>query len=311
MGVKQQTNASLEKDSRDAVRQLHSVADLVRWCGSEFNAAQLSFGHGFDNAIDEALALTLHALSLAPSLAPELFAARLTRRERKRVVKLALERITSRRPLAYVLGEAWFAGCKLYVDERVLVPRSPLAEWIQKGFEPFLDPARVSRIADLGTGSGCIAIACANAFPSAQVDAVDLSAEALAVAARNVAEHGLEDRIRLIEGDLLAPCEGVYDLIISNPPYVPSASFDALPPEFHHEPALALHSGKQGLDHVSRILSDAEARLSDDGVLVVEVGEAQAALTAAYPQLPLVWLEFERGGEGVFLIDRLRLIGLT
>ncbi len=298
----------LLRDARDARQQLSTVSDMIRWCATQFNKAELSFGHGYDNAIDEAMAMTLFALDLDPGLPPELFSARLTRKERKRIVKLAVERVTSRQPLAYVMGEAWFAGLRLSVDERVLVPRSPLAEWIEKGFAPFTDPAQVARIVDLGTGSGALAIACAYHFPNANIDAVDISPDALCVAEQNVAAHGLQDRITLVEGDLLDPCDGTYDLIISNPPYVADDRYDELPSEFKHEPAAALASGPQGLDHVSRILDTAGPHLTDQGLLVVEVGEAEDALVLAYPDLPFVWLEFERGGSGVFLIDRLRLV---
>lgn len=297
----------LRKQARRAVKELRTVADLVRWCASRFNEARLCFAHGYASAEDEALALVLCTTHLEPGLAPELFAARLTRGERKQVVRAALERIRTRRPLAYVLGEAWFAGARFLCDERALVPRSPLAEWIQKGFEPFLAPDRVRAVVDVGTGGGCIAIACAMAFPDAEVDAVDTSEAALSLAAENLGEHDLGSRVRLRHGDLLEGCEGPYDLIVSNPPYVPRGSYEALPGEFEHEPGEALIAGEDGLDCVHRLLRQAASRLTDEGLLVVEVGEAEDALVAAYPDLPFVWLEMEHGGSGVFAIDRLRL----
>ena len=293
---------ALARSAEAAIKELRTVADMIRWCASRFNEHGLSFGHGNADAPGEALTLVQHVLHLSEGLAPELFAARLTRVEREQIAALARERIESRKPLAYLTREAWFAGLLFTVDERVLVPRSPLAEWIRRGFEPFLEPERVHRVVDVGTGSGCIACACALAFPHAAVDAVDLSEEALAVARENVARHGLEDRVRLLHGDLLDPCPGPYDLIISNPPYVPEASYLALPPEYAHEPDVGLRSGADGLDHVRRLLAEAAPRLGGDGLLVVEVGEAAAALEQAFPDLPFTWLDFEHGGEGVFVL---------
>lgn len=296
---------SLERAAAVAVKELRTVVDLVRWSASRFNEHGLHFGHGTDNAVDESLALVLYVLHLDAGLAPELMGSRLTRSEREQVVALALERIRVRKPLAYITGEAWFAGLRFAVDERVIIPRSPLAEWIERGFAPFLSPDEVRRVVDVGTGSGCIAIACAFAFPNAAVDAVDASGEALEVAQRNVEEHALEGRVRLLDGDLLDGLEGgPYDLIVSNPPYVPEASYLGLPEEYAHEPASSLRSGEDGLEHVRRLLESAAPLLAAGGILVVEVGEARAALMAAFPELPFLWLDFERGGDGVFLLQR-------
>ena len=293
---------------------LRTVADFVRFGASRFREAGLCFAHGTDNAVDEALALVLHALHLPahPPLPAELFHARLTPRERREVRALLLRRVEDRVPAAYLTGEAWFAGCRFEIDRRVLAPRSPLAEFIEGRFQPWIDERRVARILDLGTGSGCIAAACALAFPEARVDAVDVSPGAVAVARRNVARLGLEGRVRVVESDLF---EGLkrepgdrsgarYDLIVSNPPYVPDEELAALPPEFRAEPAAALAGGADGLDVVGRIVGEAPGWLAPEGALVVEVGASpavRAALEARFP-LPFIWLEPERGGEGVFLL---------
>ena len=294
----------LARSSEAATKELRTVADMVRWCASRFNEYGLHFGHGTGDAAGEALALVQHVINLPGALAPELFTARLTRGEREQVVAMARERIRTRKPLPYLTGEAWFAGLAFGVDERVLVPRSPLAEWIERGFEPFLDAAAVRRVADVGTGSGCIAVACALAFPGARVDAVDVSPEALEVAADNVARHGLGEQVTLLRGDLLDGCDGPYDLIISNPPYVPESSYLALPAEYAHEPAVGLRAGADGLNQVRRLLAQAPSRLAPEGVLVVEVGEAATAMEQAFPDLGVTWLDFQRGGDGVFLVAR-------
>lgn len=301
---------ALTKGALAAVKELRTVADMVRWCASRFNEYGLHFGHGTTDAVEEGVALVLHVLNLSAPLAPEMFAARLTRPEREQVTALALERIRSRKPLPYLTGEAWFAGLAFHVDERVLIPRSPLAQWIERGFEPFIDAHAVRQVVDVGTGSGCLAVACAMAFPAAAVDAVDCSREALEVAAENVERHGVADRVRVLHGDLLEPCPGPYDLILSNPPYVPQGSFLALPAEYAHEPALALASGSDGLDQVRRLLRQAPTRLSTDGILVVEVGEVADALEREFPELAFTWLECERGGEGVFLLDAQQLAAM-
>lgn len=302
---------------------LRTVADFVRFGASRFNEAGLCFGHGTDNAVDEALALVLHALHLPahPPLPSELFHTRLTPAERRDVRALLRRRIEERVPAAYLTSEAWFAGCRFEVDRRVLVPRSPLAELVEGGFHPWLDGGRVRRILDLGTGSGCIAAACALAFPEARVDAVDASPGAVEVARRNVVRLGLEGRVRVVESDLfegLGPrpaslseqepdgwTDRLYDLIVSNPPYVPDEEMAGLAPEFRVEPAAALAGGPDGLDVVGRIVEEAPVWLASEGVLVVEVGASQtvrAALEARFPSLPFVWLEPARGGEGVFLL---------
>jgi len=248
------------------------------------------------------MALTLHALSLDPDIPGELLLSRLTAEEKERVLGLFARRISQRVPAAYLIGHAWFAGLRFHVDDRVLVPRSPIAELIEGGFQPWLDTHTATRVIDVGTGSGCIAIACAAHLPSSQVDAVDISPGALEVARINVEEHGLADRVHLFASDGLAAATGRYDLIVSNPPYVDAHDMDSLPQEFRHEPSLGLAGGADGLDVVSSLLEHAAEHLNADGVLIVEVGASRAALVARYPHLPFVWLEFARGGDGVFLL---------
>lgn len=293
-------------------RHLATIRDLIRWGASRMNEAGLHFGHGTDNAIDEAAALVLHALHLPPELPDEYLPATLLPAERQAALRLLERRVVERKPAVYLTQRAWFMGLPFYVDERVLAPRSPLAELIERHFTPWLSANRPpNAILDLGAGSGCIGIACAYAFPEARVDLADISADALEVARRNVAEHGLEEQIELIQSDLFSALKGrQYDLIVSNPPYVSLAELDGLPPEYHHEPRLGLVAGTAGLDVVLEILQQAAAHLHPDGLLIVEVGNAQYALCEALPDAPFTWLEFERGGQGVFLLTAAQLRGL-
>ena len=280
-----------------------TVADLIRMGAARFEHARLAFGHGTDNAIDEAAALVFHALGLDHDDAAAAYAVQPDAAGVARVRALFDERIAKRVPAAYLMGRMWFAGLEFEVDPRVIVPRSPFAELVHDRFEPWIDPGRVRRILDIGTGSGCIAIACAMAFPDATVDAVDVSPQALEVAQRNVARHGVGDRVRLYLGDVYAPLgDARYDLIVSNPPYVSEAEMQELPPEYLHEPDLALRAGADGLDVVRRILGGLSRHLEPDGALFVEVGDSDVRVQEAFPDLPLTWIEFAHGGGGVFLL---------
>ena len=292
----------LAASAREAVGELRTVTDLVRWGAARLDGAGVAFGHGTGNAVDEALALVLHAAGLRPGTPEPLFAARLTTRERRAAVDLILRRIRERIPAPYLIGRAWFAGLELACDARALVPRSPIAEWIERGFEPWLDPDSVERVLEIGTGGGAIAIACAAAFPNATVDAVDVCGDALALARENCAAHGVEDRVRLLRSDVYAGVRGLYDLIVSNPPYVDARTMASLEPEYRHEPRIGLAAGPDGLDCVRRILAGAGEHLRAGGVLVCEVGASRTALERAFPGTGFTWLELERGGEGVFLL---------
>jgi ribosomal protein L3 glutamine methyltransferase len=285
------------------LKQAATIGELIERVAAQFDAAGVFFGHGTDNAVDEAASLVFHVAGLAHADAgPQTYGLAPSTAVFERVSELAAARIADRVPLPYLLREAWFSGLPFYVDERVLVPRSPFAELIHTRFEPWLEPGRVSRILEIGTGSGCIAVACAVAFPDAQVVATDLSADALAVARINVERHGLARQICLLEADLFAGVEGRFDLIVSNPPYVPEAEVLGLPAEYVHEPALALGSGTDGLESTRRILQDAPRHLEPEGLLAVEVGCGWSQLEAAFPDLPFVWPEFESGGEGIALL---------
>jgi ribosomal protein L3 glutamine methyltransferase len=285
--------------------ELVTIVDLIRYGASRFGAAGLAFGHSYDNAIDEATHLVLHALHLPHDLSPAYGPARLTAQEKQRVLDLIERRVDEHKPVAYLTGTAWFAGLKFKSDARALVPRSPIAELIQNGFSPWLDDRNVARALDLCTGSGCIGIAMAVHNPDWHVDLADVSDEALSLARENIEYQDVCDRVHALQSDLFQGLgDRRYDLIVTNPPYVTEQEYAALPPEYGHEPALGLRAGKDGLDFALRILADAADHLGDDGVLIVEVGESERALNALLPAVPFNWIEFNVGQMGVFLLDR-------
>jgi len=292
----------------DETEGLETLGDFMRWGASGLRAAGVHFGHGTDNPVDEALLLVSHALHLDLPLPPEFFAARLTPTEKREVVALLNRRVDERDPAAYLTGQAWFAGLSFAVDPRVLVPRSPIAEILENGFAPWMEPVLVNRVLDLCTGSGCIAVAAAHYLPHARVDAADLCDDALAVARVNIERHRLEQRVTAVRSDVY---DGLgtrdYDVIVSNPPYVPQAEYVELPIEFHREPRVGLLAGHDGLDVVRKIIAGARRHLRPGGILIVEVGSAEQALVAAYPDLPFTWIDFARGGGGVFVLHRSEL----
>jgi ribosomal protein L3 glutamine methyltransferase len=280
-----------------------NAGDLIEAVEKYLASAALYYGHGTGNALDEAAALVFHVMALDHGGTAELYAREATDEQRQRIALLAAKRIESRQPLPYLLGEAWFAGLAFEVDERVLIPRSPIAELIAERFEPWVNPDSVRNILEIGTGSGCIAIACALAFPAALVTATDISAAALEVATRNVRRHGVEDRVHLVETDHVVGVSGRFDVIVTNPPYVPQDEMALLPHEYQAEPALGLVSGSDGLDSARRILQDAPKLMNQHGILVLEVGAQWQGLERAFPALGFTWLEFEHGGTGVAMLQ--------
>ena len=289
--------------ARPTVNNKPTVRELIARGARRLRRAGVFFGHGTDNAWDDSAALVLHALRLPHSGAPALYARRVGGRGIGRVDELLARRITERIPAVYLTGETWFAGLPFHIDRRALIPRSPIAELIERRFAPWIDPRRLRRILDVGTGSGCIAIACAKVLPRARIDAVDISPEALELAARNVRRHRLGRRVRLVRSDHFGALAGErYDIIVANPPYVGQREMSGLPAEYRHEPPIALAAGRDGLDSVRVILRDSRAHLHSGGLLIVEVGNTEAAVRRAFRRLPFVWLEFARGGGGVFLL---------
>ncbi|KHT22111.1 50S ribosomal protein L3 N(5)-glutamine methyltransferase [Pectobacterium carotovorum] len=292
----------------EAVSELHTIQDMLRWAVSRFNAANVYYGHGTDNPWDEAIQLVLPSLYLPLDIPEDMYTSRLITSERQRIVERVIRRVNERIPVAYLTNKAWFCGLEFYVDERVLVPRSPIGELINNYFDEQL-PKTPNHILDLCTGSGCIAIACAQAFPEAEVDAVDISSDALAVTEQNIQQHGLEYRVTPIRSDLFRDLPAIrYDLIVTNPPYVDEEDMFDLPQEFRFEPELGLAAGNDGLELVRRILACAPDYLSDDGVLICEVGNSMVHLIDQYPDIPFTWLEFDNGGDGVFMLTQSQLV---
>jgi ribosomal protein L3 glutamine methyltransferase len=285
-----------------------TLINLIHQVNQALEQADVYFGHGTDNAWDEAVALVLHALDLSFNEAHENQARVLTSDEIKKVEALLTRRIHEKKPLAYLTQEAYFFGLPFYVDERVIIPRSPIAELIEKHFMPWVNPDKVTSILDMCTGSACIAIACAYAFEYARVDAIDIDPDALEVAKINIAKHKVEQQVNIIQSDLFEQVPPhQYDIIISNPPYVSQDEMDVIPAEYLTEPHHALHAHDEGLALVERILTKAPSYLSDEGILIVEVGNGRERLEARYPHLPFLWLEFEHGGQGVFLLEKSQL----
>lgn len=285
--------------------ELSTIIDFIRFGASRFGAAGLTFGHSYDNALDEATQLVLHALHLPHDLNPTFGQARLTSEEKLDVLQLFERRIEERIPACYLTGEAWFAGLSFLSDPRALVPRSPIAELIEAGYEPWLGGREVHRVLDLCTGSGCIGIATAVYQPNWQVDLVDLSEDALALANENIARFQMDERVQAIQSDLFAALDGQrYELIVSNPPYVTHEEVAALPEEYAYEPELGLRAGDDGLDLALRILRDAPNYLCDNGLLICEVGESERALVQLLPEVPFAWVEFKVGQMGIFVVER-------
>ena len=282
---------------------LSTIRDYIRWAATEFTKAELCFGHGTSCALDEAAALVLHTIQQPYNLSEFYLQATLTNEERLAIINIVQQRIEQRVPAAYLTHEAIFAGLSFYVDERVLVPRSPIAELIEQRFAPWVDEDEVVRVLDLCTGSACIAIACAYAFHNALIDAVDLSEDALNVAEINVEKHGMQDTVTLYQSDLFNQLpDARYDIIVSNPPYVAIQEWQNLPEEYHAEPEMGFTGGESGLDLVLRILVQAPDYLTEQGILVVEVGSSAETLQSVFPDVPFYWLDFERGGDGGFLL---------
>lgn len=287
-------------------QDLETVRDWVRYAVSRFNAGGVFFGHGLADAYDEAAYLVLHALSLPSDRIETFFESRVTQAERAQLLEVIERRVEERVPAAYITHEAWLGGLRFFVDERVVIPRSYIAELLPDGLAPWIaDAATVQSALDLCTGSGCLAVLLAHHYPNADIDATDISPDALTVAQRNVADHGLQDRINLIRSDLLSNLtEKTYDLIICNPPYVTSMAMEDLPAEYRHEPAIALAAGDDGLDAVRIVVAKARQFLAPDGLLVVEVGHNRAATEAAFPRLPFTWLATDGSDDSVFMLRR-------
>jgi ribosomal protein L3 glutamine methyltransferase len=290
-----------KKHFAEALATLETPRDYIRWAVSRFHEAGLYFGHGTDNAWDEARYLVMHCLHMSWSVADQWLDTVLTLSERKAVISVLKLRLIKRLPAPYITGEAWFCGLPFYVNQQVLIPRSPIGEMIEKGFFPWRQ-TNVNRVLDLCCGSGCIGIAAAYQFPEAQVVLSDLSPDALKVAQINIKAHELEDQVACVQGDLFEGIEGTFDIILTNPPYVDHEDMASLPPEFQHEPVMALEAGFDGLDLVRNILLSASTYLADRGLLIVEVGNSWEHLEHSFPDVPFTWVEFEKGGHGVFVL---------
>ncbi|MBA3695392.1 MAG: 50S ribosomal protein L3 N(5)-glutamine methyltransferase [Methylotenera sp.] len=290
--------------------ELITIRDWLRYAVSQFEASDIFFGHGTDNAYDEAVWLILSALHLPHDTLNNFLDARLTTAERNKVAAFIDQRITLHKPTAYLVKEAWLQGFKFYVDERVIVPRSFIAELLSEDLSPWIEfPEMITSAADICTGSGCLGILLANSFPNAMIDVVDISQDAIDVANINIQNYGLQAQVQALKSDMFTALHGnKYDLIISNPPYVDAPSMAMLPPEYRNEPQLALGSGPAGLDHTHTILREAAHYLNDEGLLIVEIGHNREALLEAYPELPFTWLEVSSGNQFVFMLTKSQLL---
>ena len=301
-------NDMIKIDVETVSKELSTMTDFMRWGASQFVKAELSYSHGLSSPLDEAVYLVLRALHLPVDTPDVYWQSALTQSEKQNVLSTLVKRIEERIPAAYIMQEGWFAGLQFYVDERVLVPRSPIAELVESQFTPWVNPDEVESVLDLCTGSGCIGIACAYAFPMATVDLADISKDALDVANINIDQHDANHRVTAIHSDLFSGLEGKkYDIIVSNPPYVDAEDISGMSAEFQHEPPIGLSSGDDGLDCTRLILEQAASHLSEEGVLVLEVGNSQFTLVEEFPELPFQWIDFERGGDGVFILTKAQL----
>jgi len=299
---------SINYSNDELMESFETITDFIRWGAGLFKQSDLFFGHGNASAIDEAAYLVLHTLNLEPDTHSVYFSSKLTSNEKQALIDILLRRAQEKIPAAYLTHEAWFADLPFYVDERVLVPRSPIAELIINQFEPWAEPDNVEQILDLCTGSGCIAIACAYYFPNAEVDAVDISEDALDVALQNIEKHSLDEQVNIIQSDLFSNLKGrKYNIIVSNPPYVNAEDMASMPYEYKAEPELGLTAGHDGLELVIPMLEKASEHLLPEGILIVEVGNSEYALQSLYPDLPFYWFEFTNGGQGVFLLTKEQL----
>lgn len=299
------------KNELTSCQELQTIRDVMRWAVSQFHQHQLVYAHGVDDVFSEAIWLVLGVLHLPLDTDQSWWESRLTEGEKRALHEALQQRMITRKPTAYILQEAWFMGLRFYVDERVLVPRSPTAELIEAQFSPWIEADKVTRILDLCCGSACIGIACAYAFPQAEIDLVDISRDALDVAEYNVKQHQLEKQVNIIQSDLFKALKKQrYDIIVSNPPYVDAEDMATLSAEHRHEPRLGLEAGGQGLDVVHRILRQASQYMHPEAILIVEVGNSAVALNHAYPHLAITWLDFENGGDGVFLLSQEQLTSL-
>ena len=295
-------------DVDEVCNELSTMIDFMRWGASQFVNAGLSYSHGMSSPLDESVYLVLRSLQLPVDTPDVYWQSKLIKSEKRVVLDNLLKRIEKRIPAAYITQEGWFAGLQFYVDERVLVPRSPIAEMVEAQFTPWVNPDEVESLLDLCTGSGCIGISCAYAFPMAEVDLADISTEALDVARINIDKHDAGHRVSIIHSDLFAGLGGKkYDIIVSNPPYVDADDIAGMSAEFKHEPELGLSSGDDGLECTRKILKHAASHLTEEGILVLEVGNSQYALAEEFPDLPFQWVDFERGGDGVFVLTKAQL----